>query len=293
MLFLWGIGRAKEVARIPFENRNGTIILTIKINDFQRPLKFLFDTGADGMAVNRKLADSIGLKTTYRQNATVVGAGVGVDISQYNKVYFNDFVFENQNIAIFDQFEMPDADGIIGNIITRHYIIHVDYVHNLLILYDFDHTIQSNGEVVPFTISKGVFVVSGTLNLVPNQPHPGNFVFDTGANSGVVCFRSFVRKNKLLVSGFKPTSQGTILSVGISTPSFMGTANSFSLAKMKGVKDLSVTLVAGTGNEQPDNHHVDGSVGVDFISKYNFTIDTQKKVIYLSPNACITSNQKL
>lgn len=284
LMLMWGFSQAKEVARIPFESRNGSIILTIKLNDFQRPLKFIFDTGADGMALSRQLADSAGLKTSHVQTANVVGGTQEVAISMKNQVHMGSFTFKDQNIAIFNQFKIAGIDGILGNTLAKAYIVEVDYDSKTVVLHNPDEPFSARGKVVPFNVNKGIFLVDATLNLMPDQPHIGNFVFDTGAHYGLICFRPFVRKNKLLISGFKPTSQSATMSMGVATPTFSGKASSLLLGKGLEIKDLDVTLMAGSGSEQADGRQFDGSVGINFISQYNFTINLPKKEIYLVPN---------
>ena len=64
---------SKLQAKIPFETEHGSIILKVRLNNNSRILRLLFDTGADGMAIDQSTADSIGLKISRKQNATVVG----------------------------------------------------------------------------------------------------------------------------------------------------------------------------------------------------------------------------
>lgn len=276
--------QAKEVARIPFESENGTIILTVKLNDFPRPLRLLFDTGADGMAVEQSLADSIGLKVSRTQKASVVGGTVEISVSQGNTVHMGDFDFNNQSIAIFKEMH-KGTDGIIGNAIARRYITKVDYDKKEMVLYSFgDYQYEKRGTAVAFTMPSGLFIIPGALSITTEPAHKGNFVFDTGASYSLICFRPFVKQNKLLVSGFKSEYSGATVSMGMSTPTFSGKAASFSFADMPSVKSLPVTLMAGGGQSESWNPGFDGSIGVRLISRYNFTINMQKKEIYLNPN---------
>jgi len=276
--------KAKEVARIPFESRNGTIILTVKLNDFPRPLKLLFDTGADGMAVGQGLADSAGLKVTRTQKASVVGGSVDISVSSGNTVHMGDFDFKNQSIAIFKDMHKEGTDGIIGNTLARHYIVKVDYDRKELLLYNFGEYEEKGGTAIPFTIPSGLFIIPGTLSITADKPHTGNFVFDTGAAYNLICFRPFVKQHKLLVSGFKADSHGSTSSMGMNTPTFAGKASAFSFSTVKPIKNMSVTLMAGGGQSESWNPGFDGSIGVGLISKYNFTINMQKKEIYIIPN---------
>lgn len=276
--------RAKEVARIPFESENGTIILTVKLNDFTRPLRLLFDTGADGMAVEQSLADSIGLKVSRTQKASVVGGTVDISVSAGNTVHMGDFPFKNQSIAIFKEMH-KGADGIIGNTIARHYITKIDYDKKEMVLFSFgDYQYEKGGSAVAFTMPSGIFIIPGALSITTEPAHKGNFVFDTGASYSLICFRPFVKQNKLLVSGFKSEYNGATVSMGMSTPTFSGKAATFSFADMPVIKNLPVTLMAGGGQSESWNPGFDGSIGVRLISRYNFTINMQKKEIYMNPN---------
>jgi hypothetical protein len=276
--------QAKEVARIPFESRNGTIILTVKLNDFSRPLKLLFDTGADGMAVGQGLADSIGLKVARTQKASVVGGSMDISVSTGNIVHMGDFDFKNQSIAIFKEMHKEGTDGIIGNTLAKHYVVKVDYDRKEMLLYNFDDFEEKGGTAISFAIPSGLFIIPGTLSITADQPHSGNFVFDTGAAYNLICFRPFVKQHKLLVSGFKADSHGSTVSMGVNTPTFAGKAAAFSFSNMPPLKNMSVTLMAGGGAIESWNPDFDGSIGVGLISKYNFSINMQKKEIYIIPN---------
>lgn len=276
--------QAKEVARFPFETNNGTIILSVKLNDFPRPLRLLFDTGADGMAVSQSLADSIGLKVSRKQNASVVGGSMEISVSEGNTVHFPDFDFKNQSIAIFKEMH-KDNDGIIGNALVRRYITRVDYDKKEVVLYSFgNYAYEKEGASVPITMPAGLFIIPGALSITTEPAHKGEFVFDTGASYSLICFRPFVKQNKLLVSGFKSEYSGSTTSMGMNTPTFSGSAAAFTFSNMPAIQSLPVTLMAGGGQSESWNPGFDGSIGVRLISRYNFTINMQKKEIHFSPN---------
>jgi hypothetical protein len=276
--------QAKEVARFPFETDKGTIILQVKLNDFPRPLRLLFDTGADGMALSQSLADSIGLKVSRKQHASVVGGSMEISVSEGNTVRFPNFDFKNQSIAIFKEMH-KDNDGIIGNALARRYITRVDYDKKEIVLYSFgNYAYEKEGASVPFTMPSGLFIIPGALSITTEPTHKGDFVFDTGASYSLICFRPFVKQNKLLVSGFKSEYSGSTTSMGMSTPTFSGKAAAFTFSNMPAINNLPITLMAGGGQSESWNPGFDGSIGVRLISRYNFTINMQKKEIHFSPN---------
>lgn len=275
---------SKLLVKVPFETEHGSIILKIRINNSPKVLRLLFDTGADGMAISQSLADSIGLKITRKQNASVVGGNMEIQVSDGNTVHLDDFEVKNQGIAVFKEMH-KDLDGIIGNSIARRYITKVDYDRKELSLYNFgDYQYEKEGASIPFTMPSGLFIIPGSLSITTEPVHTGDFVFDTGASYSLICFRPFVKKNKLLVSGFKAEYNSSTTSMGMTTPTFGGRAATFSFSNMPVIKNMSVTLMAGGGQSESWNPGFDGSIGVRLISRYNFTINMQKKEIHFSPN---------
>lgn len=284
---LYGMNRyqsSKLKAKIPFEIFNGFIVLQVKINNHPLPLRLMFDTGADGIAVLKEKADQIGLKETTTQNASVVGADVKMSFSQGNVVYLDSLAFKDQKIALFNELH-TGIDGIIGNGFTRRYITKVDFDKKELSLFDFgDYRYEKEGASVPVSMPSGVYVIPGTLSITSPKPVNGNFVFDSGAAYQLIAFRPFVKKNRLLVSGFKPEYNGSTSSMGVSSATFSGKAAAFSFSHMPPINDMPITLMAGGAANESWDPGVDGSIGLRLINRYNFTINMQRKEIHFSPN---------
>ena len=275
----------KPVTTIPFEVINSSIVLKVKINNSNKTLRLLFDTGADGMAISKSLADSIGLKITSSSQVSVVGGSMKIDISAANDVHLeNGFILKDQNIAVFQQTK-TNVDGLIGNTMTRHYITKVDFNKYELSLYEFtNYEYEKGGTIVPVTIPDGLFIIPGNVEITAGKLYTGNFVFDTGASYNLICFRPFVRQNRLLTSGFVSEYHAATVSMGISSPTFNGKANSFSFANTPQLKNMPITLMAGGGQNENWNPGFDGSIGMGIISRYNFTINCKKNEVYLVPN---------
>lgn len=173
-------GKSVLVKSIPFELENGFIILTAKVNQFKRPLRFLFDTGADGMAMSKSLADSIGLEVIHQQTASVVGGQQNISISRNNSVFFDSFELKQQSVGIFDQMGSK-YDGIIGNLIAREYIIKVDYDRKRMDLYTFGDFEYGNEDIsIPIAFNTGLIHLTTKIK-VGQKTAEGNFIFDTGA----------------------------------------------------------------------------------------------------------------
>ena len=253
---LFGDSRYRKsslAAVLPFRIEGGSIILSARLNDSPRVMSFLLDTGADGMAIRRSLADSIGLKVSHSQEASVVGGRKTVQISADNVLRLSDSLsLKKQNIAIFERVRT------FG-----------------------DYIFQRKGRMIPLRVPRLIMLPSA-LNLTGDKSISGNFIMDTGANYYLIAFSRFVRQNRLLLSGFKPEGSGATVSLGHSTPVFYGHARSLKVGSVVS-KNVPVTLQASTGGDSSNHTDVDGSIGIQFFSDFNFTIDLLRKVVHLSP----------
>lgn len=278
---LYGMFRdkpAKLRAVVPFEMDNGSIIVQLKLNDSARPLRFLFDTGADGMAIAKHLADSVGLVVSHEQNTSVVGTNRNITVSSGNTVHLDTLSIPGQNIALFE--DMDAYEGIIGLNLAKAFITKVDFQQKKIFLYDMgDYTHAGDETVLPVTVPDGVIHIPAQLDLLGKGAVPGNFIFDTGAKFHVVAFSPFVRKNRLLLGGFKYESQNSMLSLGHATQVYNGKATRFSFGGLH-FDNLPISLQASSGDANWDLGAA-GSIGIQLIKGYNFTIDLVKKALYL------------
>lgn len=285
---LYGMNRnahSRLLVKVPFEtDEHGSVYLLVRLNNSSRVLRLLFDTGADGMALRKDLADSLGLNVTETQRTSVVGGNMQVDISGHNIVHLDTFSIIEQNIALFKDMH-GNSDGIIGNSLAKMFITKVDYDHKELSLYNFgDYNYDASGQAVPVKVQAGLFIVPGNIAITKGKGYNGDFVFDLGAAYSLICFRPFVKHHRLLVDGFKPEYSATTTSMGMVTPTFAGRAALFSFAGIKPIENIPVTLMSGGGQSERWNPGFDGSIGTRIISRYNFTINLQNKEIWLSPD---------
>ncbi|WP_392469418.1 retropepsin-like aspartic protease [Sphingobacterium cellulitidis] len=285
---LYGMTRLPKAnlrASIPFENHAGAIILKVYINNHPNPLKLLFDTGADGMAINEGLAKTLRLNITRTNNASVVGGNQEIQVSDQNKVRIADLEMDDMSIAIFPSHDEKNTDGIIGNSLLKRFITEINYDENKINLYDFGAIeYPKNGKLVPISLPSSLIEIPATLELLEGKKAEGQFIFDTGASYSLICFRPFVLKNRLLVSGFKPDGQTNTLSFGINTPTFYGKAAAFHLNGLAPSENMPVSLMAGSSSNQNWSPPESGSIGNRFISRYNLWINIADSEIHFSPN---------
>lgn len=278
---LYGVHRDKPsvlVAQIPFVFVNDAIIITLKINEYDKPLKFLFDTGADGLAISKEKATAIGLQIDKQNKASVVGATRNINISSNNVIHIDTLSLSQQKIAVFE--DLGEYDGILGLTLAYDFIVEVDFDASVLFLYSLgDYNPRSNSSTIPISVPSGIIHIPSKLNLLGKKEIDANFVLDTGAGYHLVAFNPFVRKNRLLLSGFKYDSQSSMVSMGHSTQVYHGKASNFSFANID-ISDMPITLQASSGNDNWEPGAA-GSIGIKLLKDYNFTINLVEKEIYL------------
>lgn len=269
-------------AVIPFHPEGNSIILTLRLNDSDRPLSFLLDTGADGMAIRKSLADSLGLTVSRSQSAEVVGGKMQVSISSGNTVHLaGGLSIDNQNVAIFEK--ILNYDGIIGLNLVHRYITEVNFDERQIYLYAHGD-LPSGGDnriALPIKRFGPLVLIPAEISLTGGDMLAGNFIMDTGAHYNMVLFSRFVRQNRLLLSGFKPQRQAALVSMGVISPVFYGQAHALKVGGDTMLTDFEVALQASTGAADTGGQLPDGSVGIQFFSRFNFTIDLPGNMVYL------------
>lgn len=270
---------------IPFEIQDGQIVLAVRLNGSPAVLRFLFDTGADGMAVRSSLADSLGLRLSHRQEVSIVGGKMQVALSAGNTVHLTDsFALKSQSIALFPTVK-HGLDGVIGLNLAAGNVVSVDFDKKMLTLSSFgarraQAEAETGGVVVPVDNRYGTMTLPGILNIAGKEAVTGRFIFDTGASYHLIAFSRFVRKNRLLLTGFQPEEQASTVSMGRATPVFHGKAHRFELTPEVAFTNMPVTLQASSSTDS-DLRTPDGSIGIKLIQNFNFTIDLLQKELTL------------
>ncbi|HEX2628256.1 MAG TPA: retropepsin-like aspartic protease [Chitinophagaceae bacterium] len=281
---LYGMNRYQPSvlkARIPFKLVNGSIVITATLNDTDRPLQLLFDTGADGMALRRSLADSLGLTVSREQNAAVVGGRMKIAISSGNTVHLDTLKLNNTNIALFEEIG-HGYDGILGCTIATSYITRVDFDKQVIELFGFGtYEHGKDGNMVEITFPSGIPIIPVSMK-VGEKEVAGDFVFDSGANYYLIAFGAFVKKHLLLTNGFVPYFTGATVSMGHTTTTFTG---NFPYMKWgnTGMQDFPGVLQAHNDREENWVGSA-GSFGIKSMRRYNFSIDLSKHIIHFTPN---------
>jgi predicted aspartyl protease len=129
-----------ETATVPFAAmmRDGTHIrafgLDVKFNNHNARLEI--DTGASGLVISRSVAEHAGLK----QFSQMTVGGIGSDGRKSGYTAFADDIkigsleFRDCAVAVIDQRNVVDSDGLIGMDVFSHFLITLDYPMRKLLL---------------------------------------------------------------------------------------------------------------------------------------------------------------
>jgi len=270
----------KKLASIPFEIVQNGIAIKIKLNDKDREFLMQFDTGADGMALNPDSAYKAGVVVTSNKYASVVGGSQQVQYSANNTIHIGNQTITNQGLVIFPKSGV--FDGLFGANLLRNYITKVNFDTKTIDLYNFGNFVYE-GKAKPFVFDykTGLPVVKMNLTFEDKKTVEGNFTFDTGAGYDLIAYGPFNHKHDLETS-LKTEYTSTNHSLGHQTQ-IMGGAIPNVVINGNNFSNVSIALQ----EYQEKNKNwasADGSLGIDLIKRFNFTIDLLHKTVYLEPN---------
>ena len=273
---------SKPVAIIPFEFRNDRIIIKLKINDSNKVLNMLFDTGADGVGMKKEVADAIGLKETRKQQASVVGGTSTIVISSGNTLCFDTLKIKNQNIGIFPNYN-DELDGLFGANFLRNFITYIDFDHSVINLYRFGKiNYPDGGTKIPLDYATGLPGIQAKAKLNNGKEILANLHFDTGAGYPLIFFGPSVKNNEL-EKDFKVQFKSSTFSFSHETATLNGIIDFLEVGTYK-VPHFTGTL-QGWVEGMPDFGKLnDGSLGIKIISKFNCFINVPAKEFYMIPN---------
>lgn len=270
----------KKVASIPFEIIENGIAIKIKLNKADREFLMLFDTGADGMALNPDSAYKAGVVVTKSKSASVVGGSQQVQYSADNTIYIGNQVLKNQGLVIFPKHGV--YDGLFGANLLRNFITSVNFDTMTIDLYNFGNfNYWGKAKAFVFDYKSGLPVVKMNLTFEDKKTVEGNFTFDTGAGYDLIAYGPFNHKNNLEAS-LKTEYTSVNFSLGKQTKIVGGAIPNVAI---NGNNFPNVTIALQEYDEGNKSWaFADGSLGIDLIKRFNFTIDLLHKTMYLEPN---------
>jgi len=175
------------------------MLLAVSIND-AKPLRLIFDTGAEGIMIRAKAAEKLGLEFLGLKHVRGLGSGEPSEsrTGLARSVRIGDLQIKNCLIDVGQAMPSGDADGVIGPALLQRFLIRFSASEKRLELQPFPDAVDTASErpwsTVNRTIPAGMekFVKAfqvGHLLMVKaraNGESQGHYLLDTGAAFSLV-----------------------------------------------------------------------------------------------------------
>lgn len=278
----WQINNRAGKAIVPFEMRNGKMVITGTLNGIKN-VSLGFDTGS-GLILEKTVVDTLKIPLNTGRDISAVGNQTKTaGRADIQSIVFGDLEIENREAAIVstipgrDSLDKHVENGFIGGDLLRQFVVEVDFDKQQLVFYErgaFKPPVDAE-QVQGALVEDGVFLIPLKINQTDAAA-----VLDTGSSEAIVIgshFESFdtlctqleCGKKRELGTGAAGSIDGWIVKIPKLT---------FGTHEMDNLQADIVTLVKGGVLDLPG---IGGVVGLPILSKFNFTIDAKNNVLYL------------
>lgn len=269
---------------VPFELYRNHIYFTVTIPD-QDSLRFIFDSGAGGVGLNKDLVEKLKLKKLGDVEARGVGGADVSEVFQLDSLKIMDLTVTDVPVYAMDLAPLQAAgtqriDGIIGYELLSRYPITVDYEnHNLIIHRDGGVSRSNWGEECRLSLDFRLPYIDARVN----ESVIGRFRLDTGSGSTIDFNSPFVTRNNLIVGDTSAYHPVMAVGIGGGSSGLIGEIASFELCEYRLDSVLVNFSTAGTGifaGEQTA-----GNIGAGVLKRFVLTFDYPSEAVYFRPVA--------
>lgn len=270
---------------VPIKVVGNRPVVELRVNDRDKPLKFVLDTGSGICVISDKTAKHLDIEPITRGGyAKGIGGNGRFEIVYgfLKEVEIGDVGIRNVPVYIRKfHSDVDDIDGYIGLSLISKFLTTIDYgaLTFSLTKKDSSESSKSNAGVsLPLRLTSSGFL-SGEVQL-EGISEPLNFIVDTGASVSVISdavantggISSFVKSEKMRVIG----------SAGITddVPSFLLPRVSFGSHSRKSITAIALDLDSineASGFEQA------GILGGNFLRNYRMTFDFKNSKVTFVP----------
>jgi predicted aspartyl protease len=264
------------------------IFIEVKINENEKPLHFLFDTGAGITVVDTKVAEQLSIEINAESKIHTSGKSLLSKESTLNTVRIGGRIrLDSIGLIILDLSHLSDylntnVDGVIGYDLLSTYVTETNIDREEIRFYD-PKTFSYKGESEPLNLTRLESNLFGIMiNVIPRngkEPIELNFVIDTGADNYLSFHNKTVqhyklldeRKNQKFKKGFGADS--TI------TNNIRSKVELVSFGD-KEWKNISVIFEVDPINKR-DNSIAEGLIGQRLLLDFNIIYNLKKRFVYL------------
>ena len=288
VLSFWGcISFAQEVS-IPFEE-DGLVYIPIKVGESQETLQFVFDTGASTAVIDSKVAERLGIKADATTYATGANGSQEYKIVNNQRFELGSEAMIKCRAVLVDLQKIAERsgrtiDGIIGADILSSYLVHMDFDSKQLKGYDFKKEIPEMKTYQKLKLrfkNSLIPVVDLELDFPDGEQRKGSFLFDSGANLGLIFNTPYVKKHQLNRTFEKKVARKVR---GLTTE----TTNQQAVLPALSIGDYRFSEVPVELSESASGvtarANIAGILGAMVINKFNYIFDYDQERFYYAPN---------
>lgn len=266
---------------IPFEIKNGFIILKAKIN--HKSYNFILDTGASNV-ISKELATELNVKIIGSESIyDIYNVAQKSDYTRIDNIKIGNLDF-SETIAVISDFNSVPTwasmkiDGFIGSNLMQHAIWEFDFIKKIITITDNETKLNLPEELIEnklFIGSAGIPSIATKIN----GKKVWNFTVDFGFNGGInIPFNEFKKqvKNEKILDYTKNKTKGVIGMYGQQNnvrDSYIGTINEIEFGN-------SILKKKKVYSEEYLSH----LFGLDFFRAYRVIINWNTKKIKMIKN---------
>jgi hypothetical protein len=290
LTFIISISSNAQIAEIPFELKDGIILLEVTINDNTEASTFVFDTGAAADLLDSTTANKQGLIANYKQEVSGAGGTKSYDIILNQKLKLqNKIEIDSTHIVLSDLTKLKNKlernfDGIIGYSLLKKYITKIDYENQKILLYNKIENVDTLGyKPISFELGNGLPIPQFdiTITLRNGESYTDKILFDSGAALTLFINTPYNEKYKLNEKSGKSliskseNLHGTSIKEDIAIESMNFAGFEF--------KEMVVSIANDKSGVSGYEGYL-GILGAKVISRFNIILDYSTATIYLKPN---------
>lgn len=261
---------------IPFEIKNGLIILKAKINN--KSYNFILDTGASNV-ISKELAKELNVKIIGSESIyDIYNVAQKTDYTRIDNIKIGNLDFSETITAISDFNSIPafasmKIDGFIGSNLMQHAIWDFDFKKKRITITDNETKLNLPEELIENKLFIGYAGVPSIATKI-NGKKVWNFTVDFGFNGGInIPFNEFKKQveNEKILDYTKNKTKGVIGIYGQQNnvrDSYIGTINEIEFGN-------SILKKEKVYSEE----YLDHLFGLDFFRDYRVIINWNTKKI--------------
>ncbi len=173
------------------------------------------------------------------------------------------------------------VDGILGTSFFDRFVVAIDFEAQVLNLHEpADYRPRPKGTFLPISLEGGLPYVEATITWPGHSPLTGQFLIDTGADSAVLLYSSFVDTHGLLGSATKAPESA--MGAEAENLEAVSRAESLRIAHFV-LRQPLVTLSRSTRGGLADTRHA-GLIGAEVLRRFQIVVDYSHKRMTLRKN---------